>query len=122
MPVLRTDLDHRPDEHPALLAAHARDADPAVRRAGLDPVLWVTATNPAVSLPELARIRQILAQERLFLVVSDIFLSETAQFADVVLPAATWVEKPGTFTNADRRVHLSEKAADLCQRSRISPG
>ena len=74
--------------------------------------LWVTATNPAVSLPELSRIRDILAQERLFLVVSDLFLTETAQLADVVLPAATWGEKTGTFTNVDRTVHLSEKAVD----------
>jgi anaerobic selenocysteine-containing dehydrogenase len=74
--------------------------------------LWISATNPAVSLPELHRIRSILADERLFLVVQDIFLSETAQLADVVLPAATWGEKLGTFTNADRTVHLSEKAVD----------
>ncbi|WP_448072907.1 molybdopterin oxidoreductase family protein [Georgenia yuyongxinii] len=75
-------------------------------------MLWVSATNPAVSLPELARIRSILAQDRLFLVVQDLFLTETAQLADVVLPAATWAEKTGTFTNADRTVHLSEKAVD----------
>lgn len=74
--------------------------------------LYVSGTNPAVSLPELARIREILAQERLFLVVQDVFLSETAQLADVVLPAATWGEKTGTFTNVDRTVHLSEKAVD----------
>ncbi|WP_413451557.1 nitrate reductase [Georgenia phoenicis] len=75
-------------------------------------MLWVQGTNPAVSLPELGRVRSVLAQERLFLVVQDIFLSETAQLADVVLPAATWGEKTGTFTNADRTVHLSEKAVD----------
>ncbi len=74
--------------------------------------MWVTCTNPAVSLPELARVRDILAQDRLFLVVQDIFLSETAQLADVVLPAATWGEKTGTFTNADRTVHLSDKAVE----------
>jgi anaerobic selenocysteine-containing dehydrogenase len=74
--------------------------------------LWVTGTNPAVSLPELARIRSILSQERLFLVVQDIFLSETAQLADVVLPAATQGEKTGAFTNVDRTVHLSEKAVE----------
>ncbi|MGY1815702.1 molybdopterin oxidoreductase family protein [Blastococcus sp. SYSU D00820] len=73
---------------------------------------YVTATNPAVSLPELARVRSLLSQEQLFLVVQDIFLSETAQLADVVLPAATWGEKTGTFTNVDRTVHLSEKAVD----------
>lgn len=75
-------------------------------------MLWVTATNPAVSLPELSRIRDILAQPRLFLVVQDIFLTETAELADVVLPAAAWGEKTGTFTNADRTVHLSEKAVE----------
>ncbi|TQN35368.1 molybdopterin dinucleotide binding protein [Blastococcus colisei] len=74
--------------------------------------LYVTATNPAVSLPELRRIREILAQDRLFLVVQDIFLSETAQLADVVLPAATWGEKTGTFTNVDRTVHISDKAVE----------
>jgi anaerobic selenocysteine-containing dehydrogenase len=74
--------------------------------------LWIAATNPAVSLPELHRIRAILEQERLFVVVSDAFLTETAQLADVVLPAALWGEKTGTFTNHDRTVHLSEKAVD----------
>jgi anaerobic selenocysteine-containing dehydrogenase len=75
-------------------------------------LLWVSGTNPAVSLPELTRIRSILSQERLTLVVQDIFLTETARLADVVLPAATWGEKTGTFTNTDRTVHLSEKAVD----------
>jgi anaerobic selenocysteine-containing dehydrogenase len=74
--------------------------------------LWVNATNPLVSLPELHRIRSICEQDRLFLVVSDAFLTETAEIADVVLPAAIWAEKTGCFTNADRTVHLSEKAID----------
>jgi anaerobic selenocysteine-containing dehydrogenase len=74
--------------------------------------LWIIGTNPLVSLPELQRIRSILGQERLFVVVQDIFPTETTQFADVVLPAATWGEKTGTFTNADRTVHLSEKAVE----------
>ena len=74
--------------------------------------LWVIGTNPAVSLPELRRIRSILGKEGLFLVVSDAFLSETARLADVVLPVALWGEKTGTFTNTDRTVHLSERAVD----------
>jgi ferredoxin-nitrate reductase len=74
--------------------------------------LWVSGTNPAVSLPELHRIRSILGQDRLFLVVSDAFPTETTQLADVVLPAALWGEKLGTFTNHDRTVHLSEKAVE----------
>ncbi|HEX8122774.1 MAG TPA: nitrate reductase [Solirubrobacteraceae bacterium] len=74
--------------------------------------LWISATNPAVSLPEIDRIRSILSQERVFVVVQDLFLTETAELADVVLPAATWGEKEGTFTNADRTVHHSDKAVD----------
>ena len=73
-------------------------------------LLWISATNPAVSLPELARIRAILEREELFVVAQDVFLTETAQLADVVLPGATWGEKTGTFTNTDRTVHLSERA------------
>jgi anaerobic selenocysteine-containing dehydrogenase len=73
---------------------------------------WVSGTNPAVSLPDLARVRALLANERLFLVVQDAFLTETAALADIVLPAAIWGEKTGTFTNADRTVHLSERAVD----------
>lgn len=75
-------------------------------------MLWISGTNPLVSLPDLHRIREILGQERLFTVVQDLYATETAQLADVVLPAATWAEKTGTFTNADRTVHLSEKAVD----------
>lgn len=75
-------------------------------------LLWISATNPAVSLPQLSRIREILSKPELFVVVQDAFLSETAQLADVVLSAAIWGEKRGTFTNADRTVHLSEPAVD----------
>jgi len=75
-------------------------------------LLWVSATNPAVSLPELARIRAILQRPELLVVVQDLFLTETAELADVVLPAATWGEKTGTFTNVDRTVHLSEQAVE----------
>ncbi len=75
-------------------------------------LLWVIGTNPAVSLPEVTRIRRILASDTLFLIVSDAFLTETAALADVVLPAALWGEKTGCTTNADRTVHLSEKAVE----------
>lgn len=75
-------------------------------------MLWISGTNPAVSLPELARVRALLAQDRLFTVVQDLYLTETARLADVVLPAATWGEKTGTITNADRTVHLCEKAVE----------
>lgn len=75
-------------------------------------MLWISATNPAVSLPELDRIRKILQQKDLFVVVQDAFMTETAQYADVVLPAAIWGEKTGTYTNVDRTVHLSYQAIE----------
>ncbi len=73
-------------------------------------LLWIQATNPAVSLPDLARVRAILAKPELFVVAQDIFPTETTALADVVLPAAAWGEKTGTFTNADRTVHLAQQA------------
>src|SRR3954449_9822474 len=75
-------------------------------------LLWIAATNPAVSMPESDRVRRILDGEDCFVVVQDLFLTETAELADVVLPAAGWGEKTGCFTNADRTVHLSEQAVD----------
>src|SRR5215210_4766950 len=71
--------------------------------------LWISGTNPAVSLPELHRIRDILKHENLFVVVQDIFLTETARLADVVLPAATWGRRRGptrtpTARSASRRL------------------
>jgi ferredoxin-nitrate reductase len=72
--------------------------------------LWIAGTNPAVSMPDSARIRRILADERVFVVVSDGYRTETTDLADVVLPAALWGERTGTFTNADRTVHLSDRA------------
>ncbi|MGK4005219.1 nitrate reductase [Sorangium sp. So ce1036] len=75
-------------------------------------LLWIVCTNPAVSFPELRRVRSVLDREDLFVVVQDAFFTETARHADVVLPAAIWGEKTGTFTNTDRTVHLSEKAVE----------
>ncbi|MBV8835347.1 MAG: nitrate reductase, partial [Alphaproteobacteria bacterium] len=75
-------------------------------------LLWVQATNPAVSMPNLPRIRTLLSNPDLFVVVQDAFMTETAEFADVVLPAASWGEKTGCFTNVDRTVHISHKAVE----------
>lgn len=79
---------------------------------GTIQLLWISATNPAASLPELPRVRRLLSSEKLFVVVQDAFLTETARLADVVLPAALWAEKTGTFTNTDRTVHLARKAIE----------
>lgn len=80
--------------------------------AGSIEMFWISGTNPLVSLPNLPRVRELLTKPELFVVCQDIFLTETAAIADVVLPAAQWGEKTGTFTNVDRTVHLSHKAID----------
>ncbi|KAA2239353.1 molybdopterin-dependent oxidoreductase [Chitinophaga agrisoli] len=80
--------------------------------AGSIKMLWISGTNPAVSMPELSRIREILQKEDLFVVAQDAFMTETTKFADVVLPAAIWGEKTGCYTNVDRTVHISHKAVE----------
>jgi anaerobic selenocysteine-containing dehydrogenase len=57
-------------------------------------LLWISGTNPCVSLPDLGRIRRILRQDGLMVVVQDLFLTETAELADVVLPGATGERRP----------------------------
>ena len=71
--------------------------------------LHVMGENPLISDPNLARTREALGSLDL-LVVQDIFLTETARMADVVLPAVSFAEKRGTFTNTERRVLLSNQA------------
>ncbi len=73
--------------------------------------LYVMAENPMTSDPDLNHVREAL--ERLdFLVVQDIFMTETAKFADVILPGACFAEKDGTFTNTERRVQRIRVAVD----------
>jgi formate dehydrogenase major subunit len=67
--------------------------------------------NPFLSDPNVNKVRRCLASLE-FLAVQDIFLTETAEFADVILPASTHAEKTGTYTNTDRWVQLSSKATD----------
>jgi len=71
--------------------------------------LYIMGENPALSDPNLNRTRRALDAVD-FLVVQDIFLSETAQYADVVLPSVCFAEKDGTFTNTERRVQRVRKA------------
>ena len=66
-------------------------------------VVYVVGTNPMVSAPDSDNVRKALEASDL-LVVQDIFMTETARLADVVLPAAVWVERTGTHTGLDRRV------------------
>ena len=71
--------------------------------------LYVMGENPAMSDPDLTHARSALARLE-HLVVQDIFLTETALLADVVLPASAWPEKVGTVTNTDRMVQLGQAA------------
>jgi formate dehydrogenase major subunit len=73
--------------------------------------LYVQGENPAMSDPNQNHARDALAMLD-HLVVQDIFLTETAGFADVILPASAFPEKTGTFTNTDRRVQLGRQAID----------
>ncbi len=71
--------------------------------------LYIIGENPMVSDPDLTHARQSL--EKLdFVVVQDIFMTETAQMADVVLPSACFAEKDGTFSNTERKVQRVRKA------------
>jgi len=73
--------------------------------------IFVMAENPAMSDPDLNHAREALKRVK-FLVVSDIFMTETAELADVVLPGVTIAEKDGTITNTERRVQLIKKAIE----------
>ncbi len=73
--------------------------------------MYIMGENPAMSDPNLNHARQALADLE-HLVVQDIFFTETAGFADVILPASAFPEKTGTFTNTDRRVQLGREAID----------
>jgi formate dehydrogenase major subunit len=71
--------------------------------------MYMLGENPFLSDPNTNKVRKALSSLE-FLVVQDIFLTETAEFADVVLPATSALEKTGTFTNTDRRVQVGRQA------------
>jgi formate dehydrogenase major subunit len=79
--------------------------------------MYILGENPVVSDPDSNHTRHVLESLE-FLVVQDIFLTETAQLADVVLPGASFAEKDGTFTNTERRVQRVRKAVDPVGSSR----
>ncbi|NNU79002.1 formate dehydrogenase subunit alpha [Halovulum dunhuangense] len=73
--------------------------------------MYVMGENPAMSDPDVDHARTALSRLD-HLVVQDIFLTETAMFADVILPASAWPEKTGTVTNTNRQVQMGRKAID----------
>ena len=95
-------------EEPGLTVVEIMDAASAGRIRGM----YVEGENPAMSDPDLEHARAALAGLE-HLVVQDIFLTETAMLADVVLPASSLYEKSGSFTNTDRLVQLSQPVLPL---------
>ncbi len=73
--------------------------------------MFMMGENPFLSDPNVNKVRKALSKLE-FLAVQDIFLTETAEFADVILPATSCLEKEGTYTNTDRRVQIGRKAID----------
>ncbi len=70
--------------------------------------MWIVGTNPMMAAPDVDNVREALKAKE-FLVVQDIYLTETAELAHVVLPVATWVEREGIHAYVDRRVQKIEK-------------
>ena len=73
--------------------------------------MYIMGENPMGSSPDINEVERGLKKLE-FLVVQDLFMSETAELADVVFPAASFAEKDGTFTNTERRVQLIRKAVE----------
>jgi formate dehydrogenase major subunit len=115
--------DYQPVDDPAVQAKFERAwGRPLAAQRGLTVVeivgaalegrvrgLYVMGENPFLSDPNINKVRRALASLD-FLVVQDIFLTETAEFADVILPASSYLEKLGTYTNTDRRVQIGRPA------------
>ena len=95
-------------QEPGLTVVEIMDAV----HAGMVRGMYVEGENPAMSDPDLNHAREALAKLEL-LVVQDLFLTETAFYADVVLPASAFAEKSGTFTNTDRRVQLARPVVPM---------
>jgi len=113
----------RPEDRAAMAALWGVPAERLSARPGLPAVqlfeaaaaghlkaLWIVATNPLVSLPDLALARRALERAELVIVQDAYHPTETSQYADFVLPAAQWAERTGTMTNSERRITLLDQA------------
>ncbi len=96
------------DPNPGLTVVEIMDAVHADQIGGM----YVMGENPAMSDPDVSHAREALAKLN-HLVVQDLFLTETAKYADVVLPASAWPEKNGTVTNTNRQVQMGRIALPL---------
>ena len=95
------------DKNPGLTVVEIMDQVIEKKLTGL----YVMGENPAMSDPDLNHARKALATLD-HMVVQDIFITETALFADIILPASAFPEKTGSFTNTDRRVQLGRQAVN----------
>ncbi len=103
------ELWHTPlADKPGLTVVEIMDAIAAGRIRGM----YIQGENPAMSDPDLEHARAALGKLE-HLVVQDMFVTETAQFADVILPASAWAEKDGTVTNTNRQVQIGRAAVPL---------
>ncbi|MGH8718198.1 MAG: molybdopterin oxidoreductase family protein [Burkholderiales bacterium] len=100
-----------PEFFPKQRGLFMTDIFPAMET-GAIKALWLVATNPMTSMPNIPRIKKTLEQLE-FLVVQDAYADvETTKYAHVYLPAALWGEKEGVFTNTERRVNLVRKVME----------
>ena len=93
------------DDQPGLTVVETMDAI----HAGVIKGMYIEGENPAMSDPDLNHARAALAKLE-HLVVQDLFVTETAMYADVILPASAWPEKDGTVSNTNRQVQMGRQA------------
>ncbi len=124
--------DYQPVDRPAVRerfeAAWGRSLDPkrgltvteivGAALTGSVRGMYMMGENPFLSDPNINKVRKALAALD-FLAVQDIFLTETAEFADVVLPASSYLEKDGSYTNTDRRVQRGRKVLEPPGQARV---
>ncbi|MCI0668063.1 MAG: formate dehydrogenase subunit alpha, partial [Methylococcaceae bacterium] len=85
--------------------------------AGAIRALYILGENPVMTDPDVNHVRKCLETAE-FVVLQEIFPSETSMYADVLLPGTSWAEKDGTFTNTERRIQLVRKAIDAIGEAR----
>jgi formate dehydrogenase alpha subunit len=96
-----------PGDKPGLTVTEMIDA----AGAGALRALWILGENPTTTDPDSNHVKACLARAE-FVVLQEIFASDTADYADVLLPGVSWAEKDGTFTNTERRIQLVREAIE----------